>query len=83
MIANTINLFFITYTLMLFVRILGSWFPALSRYPIMHFVYHYTEPYLKIFRKILPPLGGVIDLSPLLAFFALKLLQSFLLSIFR
>lgn len=82
MIANTINLLFITYTIMLFVRILGSWFPNLSHYKIMQFIHHYTEPYLKIFRKIIPSIGG-IDLSPILAFFVLKLLQSFLLSIFR
>ncbi len=83
MIINFINLIFITYTLMLFVRILSSWFPNLSHYPIMKFIYHYTDPYLKIFRKIIPPIGGTIDLSPILAFFALKLLQAFLLSIFR
>lgn len=83
MIANSINLLFITYTIMLFIRILSSWFPKFSNYKIFQFIYHYTEPYLKIFRKIIPPIGGVLDLSPILAFFALKLLQSFLLSIFR
>lgn len=82
MIAKTINLLFTVYTLMLFMRILGSWFPRLSFTKVWHFIYQYTEPYLKIFRKIIPPIGGVLDLSPLLAFFALKLLQSFLLSIF-
>lgn len=83
MIANTINLLFITYTLMLFVRIIGSWFPAFSNHPIMHFIYHYTEPYFRIFRRIIPPIGGRLDISPLLAFFVLKLLQGFILSLFR
>ena len=83
MIANKLNILFITYTLMLFARLIASWFPRSLSHPIMIFIFHYTEPYLKIFRKIIPPIGGVLDLSPLLAFFVLKLLQSFLLSLFR
>jgi len=83
MLVNIINLLFITYTIMLFVRIMGSWIPNLRQSKIIQFVYFYTEPYLKIFRKIIPPIGGVIDFSPLLGFFALKLLQSFLLNLFR
>ena len=83
MITNIINLFFITYSVMIFIRIIGSWIPYFNRYTIMQFIYHYTEPYLRIFRKIVPPIGGTLDLSPLLAFFALKLLKSFLLSFFR
>lgn len=67
---------------MLFVRVIGSWFPDFSSSPIMNFVYQYTEPYLKIFRKLIPPIGGVLDLSPLLAFFSLKLIQSLLISLF-
>ncbi|MFM7545546.1 MAG: YggT family protein, partial [Synechococcales cyanobacterium] len=33
-----------------------------------------TDPYLNLFRSLIPPLGG-IDLSPMLAFFALQILQ--------
>ena len=83
MIANIINLFFITYTIMLFAKIIGSWLPSLSHTPVMRFVNHYTEPFLSLFRKLIPPIGGILDLSPLLAFFSLKMLQTFLLSLFR
>lgn len=68
---------------MLFVKIVGSWFPHYSSISIIRFVNQFTEPYLKIFRKLIPPIGGVLDVSPLLAFFALKLVQSFILSIFK
>ena len=34
-----------------------------------------TDPYLNAFRGLIPPLGG-IDLSAILAFLALNLLQS-------
>ena len=66
---------------MIFLHIIGSWLPAFSFHPLLRFVARYTEPFLGIFRKIVPPIGGVLDLSPLLALFALKLLKSFLLSI--
>ncbi len=68
---------------MLFARIVGSWVPHFRYSKAMQFVYFYTEPYLNIFRKIIPPLGGVLDFSPILGFFVLKLLQSFLLHLFR
>ena len=75
----SIHLAFLTYTILLFVRIVGSWFPSFSRYSFMHFVYRITEPYLGMFRRIIPPLGGILDLSPLLAFFLLQISEQFIL----
>ena len=81
--ASTIHLLFLTYTILIFIRIVISWFPAWYHLRWVHFVAFYTDPFLNIFRRILPPLGGVLDLSPLLAFFALRLLEIFVLSFFR
>lgn len=67
---------------MLFARIIGSWFPALQASVPMRFVMYYTEPYLKVFRRFIPPLG-MFDLSPLVAFFALQVLEHLILGIFR
>jgi len=69
------NLFFI-YMLMLFARILGSWLPEFANTKIMLFIAHYTDPYLNLFRRFIPPLG-MIDISPIVAFFCLNLLQGF------
>ena len=66
------------YLLLLFVRVLLSWFPNMSGNAIVGGVASITDPYLNIFRGVIPPIGG-IDLSALLAFFALRLLQSLLL----
>ncbi len=82
-IGYTIHLVFLTYTLLLFVRVVGSWFPSFSRTSFMRFVAHYTDPYLNLFRKIIPPIGGVLDLSPLLGFFVLQILEQILLSLIR
>lgn len=78
--AYIIETLFTAYTLLIFVRLVGSWFPRFSGHTFMRFVAHYTDPYLNIFRRIIPPIGGVLDLSPMLAFFALQLLERFILS---
>jgi YggT family protein len=38
-------------------------------------VYTITDPYLNLFRGLIPPLGG-LDLSPIVAFFTLNVLSS-------
>ena len=63
------------YSLVLIVRVLLSWFPNLDwGNPVLSSVSAITDPYLNAFRGLIPPLGG-IDLSALLAFLALNLLQ--------
>lgn len=82
MAVNIINLLFQIYTLMLFARILSSWVPELQGTKPMLFIAFYTDPYLNLFRKIIPPLG-MIDISPILAFFALEFFRMLLVNFFR
>jgi len=79
--AYIVNLLFVTYTVLLFVRIVSSWFPAWQGHTLIRFVCFYTDPYLNFFRRILPPLGGVLDISPILAFFALRVIEMVLMSL--
>jgi YggT family protein len=66
------------YTLVLLVRVLLSWFPNLDwGNPLLSTVSSITDPYLNAFRGLIPPLGG-LDLSAILAFLALQLVQSLL-----
>ena len=81
--AVSIHWAFYIYTLFLLVRIVGSWFPSFARHQIMRFVAFYTDPFLNLFRRVIPPIGGVLDLSPLLAFFTLQLTENFILYILR
>ena len=68
------------YSLVLIVRVLLSWFPNLDwGNPVLSTVSSITDPYLNAFRGLIPPLGG-IDLSAILAFVALNLLQKLLLN---
>jgi uncharacterized protein YggT (Ycf19 family) len=68
-----VNVFILVYGLIIFAYILTSWIrmpysPTLNR--IQRFLYDVCEPYLRIFRRILPPIGP-LDLSPIIAIFAL------------
>jgi YggT family protein len=61
--------FTVVYTLTIFAYVLTSWLrlpysPTLNR--IQRFLYDVCEPYLRIFRRILPSFGG-LDLSPTVA----------------
>jgi YggT family protein len=74
MILFFVDKLFLVYTCMLFGRILGSWIPELQRTRFMMFIAFYTDPYLNLFRRIIPPLG-MFDLSPIVAFLCLSLLE--------
>ena len=67
------------YSFVLFARVLLSWFPNVDlSNPILSGVVSISDPYLNMFRGVIPPLGG-FDLSAILAFVALNLLRSLLL----
>ena len=64
------------YGYLLIARILLSWFQTAEwAQNIISFLSPITDPYLNIFRSIIPPLGG-IDFSAILAIIALQFIQS-------
>lgn len=76
---NFIRTVFWLYSLLILGRIILSWFPQVGRYPIIKFLFSLVDPYLNFFRRFIPPIGGMIDLSPIVAFFALSLLEKIIL----
>jgi YggT family protein len=83
--ASFVVVFIWVYTLLVFAYILTSWVrlpynPWLNR--IQRFLYDVCDPYLRIFRRFLPPLGPV-DLSPMVAIFVLLILQNVLSSLLQ
>jgi YggT family protein len=66
------------YLFVLFVRVLLTWLPNIDfSNPVLGGVASITDPYLNMFRGVIPPIGG-IDLSAILAFIALRVLQGLL-----
>ena len=82
LLANIIHWIFFVYTIMLTLRVLGSWFPSFSHTKFMYFLRFYTDPYLNEYRNLVPPIGGRLDLSPIIAFFVLQFLENFFLRLF-
>lgn len=71
-----VNVFVTVYSLVIFMYIITSWLrlpysPWLNR--IQRFLYDVSEPYLRLFRRLLPSFGP-LDLSPMIAIIVLIIL---------
>ncbi|SHI59954.1 YggT family protein [Desulfofundulus thermosubterraneus] len=77
-----INVAFQVYTWLIFIRIILSFIRHNPYHPLIRFVYEITEPVLGFFRRFIPPVG-MLDFSPLVAFFALELLRQVILNVIR
>jgi len=83
-----VHVFVTVYTLVIFAYIITSWIrlpysPWLNR--IQRFLYDVSEPYLRLFRRVLPSMGP-LDLSPIVAvivLFALDRLVTWVLGKFH
>jgi len=78
--TTIINVAFQVYTWLIFIRIILSWIRINPYQPLVKFIYEMTEPLLGLFRRIIPPIG-VIDISPIAAFFALELVRRLIISL--
>jgi YggT family protein len=89
-IADYVGALFLVYLILIFIRVLMSWIPRMpyNRYlqAAVGFVEQVTDPYLNVFRRFLPPLGGggfALDLSPILAIILLLIAQSVIVGLIR
>ncbi|MEG4506680.1 YggT family protein [Microcoleus sp. F8-D3] len=81
LLATTLSTFLQIYVALMIIRVLLSWFPNINWYdPPFSILSQLTDPYLNLFRSIIPPLGG-IDFSPLIAFFVLQFGSEFLIGL--
>ncbi len=90
-VAQLLLIFIQLYSYILLARALISWLPSLfpgnetvqniyqQIAPPLHAV---TEPILEPIRRLIPPIGGTIDVSIMVAFFALIFLSSVLRQMF-
>ncbi len=73
-----VNALFIVFTIVILLRILLSFLTIVpvrrSTQAVYDFIIDTTEWYLRIFRRFIPPLG-MFDLSPIVAFIVLGILQ--------
>lgn len=86
-IADYVDALFLVYLVLIFIRVLLSWVPRMpynvSLRAVVRFVEETTDPYLNLFRRVIPPIGGRFDLSPILAIFVLIIAQGLIVSAIR
>lgn len=87
-VANYVSAVFLVYFILIFIRILISWIPRMPYYPwlrtTLDFVHQVVDPFLNVFRRVLPPLGvgGMgLDLSPILAIVVLSIVWRVVVSL--
>ncbi len=82
-VAAYVSALFTVYIILIFIRILMSWIPKIpdnrALRTVLTFVQETTDPYLNIFRRILPPVGAggmQLDLSPMVGVILLLIGQA-------
>ncbi|KPB04453.1 YggT family protein [Bacillus sp. CHD6a] len=79
---NLLNQLVTIYTIALIIYIFMSWFPGARESSFGRILGRICEPYLDMFRRIIPPLG-MIDISPIVAIFVLRYAVLGLAALFR
>lgn len=82
-VADYVAALFLVYIILILIRVLMSWIPRMPYNPalrtVLDFVSQTTDPYLNLFRRILPPIGGGglgLDLSPMIGIVVLYVLRT-------
>jgi YggT family protein len=89
-IANYVEALFLVYILLIFLYILLNMMfslglrPPYSRYTdaVLNFLRDVCEPYLKIFRRFIPPIG-MFDLTPMIAIIVLYIVQTIVVKLIQ
>lgn len=76
--ATVVNIALTVLYWLIFIRALVSWFSPDPYNALVQVLHRVTEPVLEPIRRVLPPMA--LDLSPLIAFFAIIFLKQFLVT---
>jgi len=80
-ISKVLSTFLSLYSTLLIIRVLLTWFPGIDwTNPVLSALSSITDPYLNLFRGIIPPIGG-FDISSLLAFLVLNVVQTLIINL--
>ena len=62
------------YSMLIFVYVMMSWLPTDRGLlaDIYHVLGKVCDPYLNLFRRFIPPIGGMVDVSPIVALLVLQ-----------
>ena len=70
------------YSMIIFIYVMMSWLPNTQSGIIDRALGKLCDPYLNLFRKLIPPLGGMVDVTPIIALLVLQFGVRLLVMIF-
>lgn len=87
-VADYVGALFLVYIILILIRVLMSWIPRMPYNPtlraVLDFITETTDPYLNLFRRIIPPIGGGgfgLDLSPMIGIIVLVILRGLVVAL--
>ncbi len=87
-VADYVAALFLVYIILILLNILISWIPRMPYRPwlraTLDFITETTNPYLNLFRRVIPPLGGggfALDLSPMIGIVVLIVLRGIVVAL--
>lgn len=87
-VADYVAALFLVYIILILIRVLMSWIPRMPYNPtlraVLDFITQTTDPYLNLFRRVIPPIGGGgfgLDLSPMIGIIVLVILRGLVVTL--
>ena len=85
-VATIVSVLLQVYEFLLLIRVLLSWInidpsrPAID-HPAIQIMIRITDPLLAPLRRLIPPIGGTVDISPVVALIILEVVRRILVSV--
>jgi YggT family protein len=85
-VARIISLLFQLYEFLILIRVLLSWInvnpyrPTID-HPLVRLLHQITDPVLLPLRRIIPPIGGMLDITPIVALIGLEIIRQVIVSL--
>lgn len=80
-VLTIITQLFRVYEFLILIRVILSWVSPNSYHPAVQLLYRITEPVLAPLRRLIPPIGGTIDVSPVIALILLEIVNQVIVSL--
>ena len=85
-VATIVSVLIQVYEFLLLIRVLLSWinvdpYRPVIDHPVVDILRRITDPVLAPLRRLIPPIGGAVDISPVVALIILEVLRRILISV--
>jgi YggT family protein len=78
MMGNVLQTLIKVYMVLILLRAVSKWLQLDMRQKPVKLLCRITDPFLSLIRRVVPPVGGAIDVSPAIAIILLTILMALL-----